>query len=239
MRVAAAAVVETHCRSSTSPKTIELSLLTSSSGYYPARSDTAKRWIIIVSSAPPMPLMPTCYVPMELVLVLDESGSMWPYTQAVKDLANSVHAQFEMSSHYTRIGVVEFSFTARTATPLTSFRSEIESAISTFRPSGGTHITAGLEAAQAIARQLRLRNLGGIIIIDFIDMQDVAHREQITRLLERCLARDPARSVICPVSPLGLVEMTRKRTRESLGHILCEPCPACEGRGYIKTVDTV
>ena len=102
-----------------------------------------------------------------------------------------------------------------------------------------TALKTNLEAAQAIARQLRLRNLGGIIIIDFIDMQDVAHREQITRLLERCLARDPARSVICPVSPLGLVEMTRKRTRESLGHILCEPCPACEGRGYIKTVDTV
>ena len=70
-------------------------------------------------------------------------------------------------------------------------------------------------------------------------MHDPQHREQITRLLERCLARDPARSVVCPLSPLGLVEMTRKRTRESLGHILCEPCPACEGRGYLKTVETV
>ncbi|MBY8965541.1 ribonuclease G [Algiphilus sp.] len=102
-----------------------------------------------------------------------------------------------------------------------------------------TALKTNLEAAQAIARQLRLRNLGGIIIIDFIDMHDPQHREQITRLLERCLARDPARSVVCPLSPLGLVEMTRKRTRESLGHILCEPCPACEGRGYLKTVETV
>ncbi|MCK5771713.1 ribonuclease G [Algiphilus sp.] len=102
-----------------------------------------------------------------------------------------------------------------------------------------TALKTNLEAAQAIARQLRLRNLGGIIIIDFIDMEHAAHREQISRLLERCLARDPARTVVCPVSPLGLVEMTRKRTRESLGHILCEPCAACEGRGYVKTVETV
>jgi ribonuclease G len=102
-----------------------------------------------------------------------------------------------------------------------------------------TIVKTNLEAAQAIARQLRLRNLGGIIIIDFIDMESEEHRAQVLRTLEKCLARDPARSFVCPVSPLGLVEMTRKRTRESLGHILCEPCAACEGRGSMKTVETV
>jgi ribonuclease G len=102
-----------------------------------------------------------------------------------------------------------------------------------------TILKTNLEAAQAIARQLRLRNLGGIIILDFIDMKNEAHRAQVLRALEKELRRDPARTVVHPFSPLGLVEMTRKRTRESLGHILCEPCPACEGRGTVKTVETV
>jgi ribonuclease G len=96
-----------------------------------------------------------------------------------------------------------------------------------------------LEAAMAIARQLRLRNLGGIIIIDFIDMEEPAHRENVLAVLEQSLAGDHARHQITPVSPLGLVEMTRKRTRESLQHILCEDCPSCEGRGFILTVETV
>jgi len=96
-----------------------------------------------------------------------------------------------------------------------------------------------LEAAVAIARQLRLRNLGGIIIIDFIDMDEAAHRENVLQLLEQSLANDHARHQINPVSPLGLVEMTRKRTRESLQHILCEDCPSCEGRGFILTAETV
>ena len=96
-----------------------------------------------------------------------------------------------------------------------------------------------LEAAVAIARQLRLRNLGGIIIIDFIDMEEVEHREKVLLLLEQSLANDHARHQITPVSPLGLVEMTRKRTRESLQHILCEDCPGCEGRGFILTAETV
>jgi ribonuclease G len=102
-----------------------------------------------------------------------------------------------------------------------------------------TILKTNLEAAQAIARHLRLRNLGGILILDFIDMKNDAHRTQVLRALEKELRRDPARTTVHPFSPLGLVEMTRKRTRESLGHILCEPCPACEGRGTVKTIETV
>ncbi len=96
-----------------------------------------------------------------------------------------------------------------------------------------------LEAAVGIARQLRLRNLGGIIIIDFIDMEELDHRENVLQVLEQALARDHARHQITPVSPLGLVEMTRKRTRESLQHVLCEDCPACTGRGFVMTAETV
>lgn len=96
-----------------------------------------------------------------------------------------------------------------------------------------------LEAAVAIARQLRLRNLGGIIIIDFIDMEEVDHRTNVLQALEQALARDHARHQITPVSPLGLVEMTRKRTRESLQHVLCEDCPVCAGRGFVMTAETV
>lgn len=95
-----------------------------------------------------------------------------------------------------------------------------------------------LEAVQALSRQLRLRNLGGIIIIDFIDMEELSHRENVLQVLEQALARDHARHQITPVSPLGLVEMTRKRTRESLQHVLCEDCPACTGRGFIMTAET-
>ncbi len=96
-----------------------------------------------------------------------------------------------------------------------------------------------LEAAVAIARQLRLRNLGGIIIIDFIDMEEEDHRESVLAALEQAMSRDHARHQLTPVSPLGLVEMTRKRTRESLQHILCEDCPSCQGRGFVMTVETV
>ncbi len=96
-----------------------------------------------------------------------------------------------------------------------------------------------LEAAQAIARQLRLRNLGGIIIIDFIDMHEPEHREQVMRTLERALERDPVRTSVTQISDLGLVEMTRKRTRESLGHVMCEPCEVCGGRGSVKSAETV
>jgi ribonuclease G len=102
-----------------------------------------------------------------------------------------------------------------------------------------TIFKTNLEAAQTIARQLRLRNLGGIIIIDFIDMQDQEHKEQVFQALEKSLEKDHAKNAISEVSSLGLVEMTRKRTRESLEHILCEPCPACSGRGVMKTAETM
>ncbi|WP_022954826.1 ribonuclease G [Perlucidibaca piscinae] len=102
-----------------------------------------------------------------------------------------------------------------------------------------TVFKTNLEATHAIARQLRLRNLGGIIIIDFIDMEEAEHRNQVLRSLEKMLARDHARTKITQVSELGLVEMTRKRTRESLEQLLCEPCPVCEGRGTVKTAETV
>jgi len=102
-----------------------------------------------------------------------------------------------------------------------------------------TIFKTNLEAAQAIARQLRLRNLGGIIIIDFIDMLEEDHRAQVLRALEKALEKDHARTQVCEVSSLGLVEMTRKRTRESLEHVLCETCPTCEGKGYVKSAETV
>lgn len=102
-----------------------------------------------------------------------------------------------------------------------------------------TIFKTNLEAARAISRQLRLRNLGGIIIIDFIDMDDVEHQRQVHRMLEKMLERDHAKTKITGVSELGLVEMTRKRTTESLGQVLCEPCPICDGRGFLKTSETV
>jgi ribonuclease G len=102
-----------------------------------------------------------------------------------------------------------------------------------------TIFRTNLEAAVTIARQLRLRNLGGIIIIDFIDMEEAEHRRQVIQALEKALADDHVKTNISSVSPLGLVEMTRKRTRESLEHVLCRACPTCEGRGFVKTAETV
>jgi len=96
-----------------------------------------------------------------------------------------------------------------------------------------------MEAAAAIARQLRLRNLGGIIIIDFIDMKDAEHRRQVLRTLEKALEKDRAKTKVLGVSELGLVEMTRKRTRESLERVMCEPCVVCHGKGTIKSAETV
>jgi ribonuclease G len=102
-----------------------------------------------------------------------------------------------------------------------------------------TIFKTNLEATEAIARQLRLRNLGGIIILDFIDMTDPEHRRQVLQALERTLANDHAKTHICEVSVLGLVEMTRKRTRESLEHMLAGPCPTCHAKGSLKTPETV
>ena len=102
-----------------------------------------------------------------------------------------------------------------------------------------TVFKTNLEAAQAIARQLRLRNLGGIIIVDFIDMESPEHRGAVLEELRRAVARDRTRTTLNGFTALGLVEMTRKRTRESLAHVLCEPCPTCAGRGEVRTAHTV
>ena len=102
-----------------------------------------------------------------------------------------------------------------------------------------TIFKTNLEAAGAIARQLRLRNLGGIVIVDFIDMTREEHREAVLAEFRKQLARDRTRTTTSGFSALGLVEMTRKRTRESLAHMLCQPCPTCEGRGQVKTARSV
>ncbi len=102
-----------------------------------------------------------------------------------------------------------------------------------------TIFKTNLEAAQTIARQLRLRNLGGIIIADFIDMDNEVHRNAVLEELNRALALDRTRITVNGFTALGLIEMTRKRTRESIAHVLCEPCPTCEGRGEIKTAQTM
>jgi ribonuclease G len=102
-----------------------------------------------------------------------------------------------------------------------------------------TIFKTNLEAAQAIARQLRLRNLGGIIIVDFIDMVREDHRESVLAEFRKQLARDRVKTSAGSFSQLGLVEMTRKRTRESLAHMLCEPCPVCQGKGIVKTPRSV
>ena len=102
-----------------------------------------------------------------------------------------------------------------------------------------TIFKTNLEAAQVIARQLRLRNLGGIIIIDFIDMESEEHKNAVLAEFKKALAKDWTRMSVNGFTALGLVEMTRKRTRESLAHILCEPCPTCQGRSEVKTAQTV
>jgi ribonuclease G len=102
-----------------------------------------------------------------------------------------------------------------------------------------TIFKTNLEAAGAIARQLRLRNLGGIIIADFIDMLREEHRDAVLQEFRKQLARDRVKTMVSGFSPLGLVEMTRKRTRESLAHMLCEPCEMCQGKGIVKTARSV
>ncbi|MCC7544833.1 MAG: ribonuclease G [Aquabacterium sp.] len=102
-----------------------------------------------------------------------------------------------------------------------------------------TIFKTNLEAAQAIARQQRLRNLGGIVIIDFIDMLREDHRDSVLAEFRKQLAKDRTKVTVSGFSALGLVEMTRKRTRESLAHMLCQPCPTCSGKGQVKTARTV
>jgi ribonuclease G len=96
-----------------------------------------------------------------------------------------------------------------------------------------------MEAIPEIVRQLRLRNLGGIIILDFIDMENAEHRQAVLSELNKAMSRDRTKVSMSGFSALGLVETTRKRTRESLARILCEPCPACQGKGQVKTARTV
>jgi ribonuclease G len=102
-----------------------------------------------------------------------------------------------------------------------------------------TIFKTNLEAAQVIARQLRLRNLGGIIIIDFIDMENEEHKNAVLSEFKKSLMRDRTHMTVNGFTALGLVEMTRKRTRESLAHILCETCPTCQGRSKIRTSQTM
>ncbi len=102
-----------------------------------------------------------------------------------------------------------------------------------------TILKTNLEAVKEIAYQLRLRNIGGIIIIDFIDMEREEDRKKVYVALQEALSNDKAKSSIFQISELGLIEMTRKRVRDSLGRILCEPCPYCDGRGHIKSLTTV
>lgn len=101
-----------------------------------------------------------------------------------------------------------------------------------------TVFRTNLEAAAVVPRQLRLRNLGGIVVIDFIDMEDPEHQRQVLRVLEKACEQDPARIRLSGISSLGLVEMSRKRTRESLLQLVCEPCPECRGRGFARTPES-
>ena len=102
-----------------------------------------------------------------------------------------------------------------------------------------TILKTNLEAVKEISYQLRLRNCGGIIIIDFIDMEKEEHRSQVYSTLLEALKKDRSKTNVLPISGLGLVEMTRKRTRDTLIRTMCEPCPYCEGVGRVKSVETV
>ena len=100
-------------------------------------------------------------------------------------------------------------------------------------------LSANLEAVEEVVRQIRLRDLGGIIVIDFIDMDNPEHRRMVYKLLQQALDKDRARTNLLHISELGLVEMTRQRTRPSLATVLTEPCPYCDGHGSVLSTDTI
>jgi len=155
----------------------------------------------------------------------------------------------EFAQKYTRqaLPILEHYSGERPLFDLFGVEDEIEKALArrVDLKSGGyviiddTIFKTNLEAAQSIARQLRLRNLGGIIIVDFIDMESLEHRDAVLAEFRKALARDRTRVTVNGFSQLGLVEMTRKRTRESIAHVLCEPCSTCAGRGELKTPQTI
>ena len=102
-----------------------------------------------------------------------------------------------------------------------------------------TILKTNLDAVNEIARQLRLRDIGGIIVIDFIDMINTKDRQKVVSALEKELHKDRTRTKISHISPLGLIEMTRKRTGETLTELVTEPCPYCQGRGRVESAETV
>jgi ribonuclease G len=102
-----------------------------------------------------------------------------------------------------------------------------------------TILKTNLEAVKEVSYQIRLRNLGGIIIVDFIDMEQPENREKVLNAFKEALSKDRAKYTISHISELGLIQMTRKRVRESLGRILCETCPYCEGKGFVKSTQTL
>ena len=102
-----------------------------------------------------------------------------------------------------------------------------------------TVLRTNLEAVKTVVEQLRLRNIGGLIVIDLIDMEDAGHEREVHAALQEALKQDKSRTKLLPISALGLVELTRKRSRESLAHTLCKPCPTCDGRGHVKSTLTV
>jgi ribonuclease G len=136
------------------------------------------------------------------------------------DLKSGGHVVFDQTEAMTTIDVNTGSYIGHSNVEQTIFKTN-------------------LEAIEVIARQVRLRNLGGIIIIDFIDMFEPSHKEHLLQSLKEALAKDSSKSQISELSSLGLVQMTRKRTRESLEHILCVPCPLCNKRGSVKSLRTI
>ncbi|MEZ5500374.1 MAG: Rne/Rng family ribonuclease [Steroidobacteraceae bacterium] len=172
-------------------------------------------------------LMPQAQVSVELhaggQTLFDEHGIEAQIAAAMQrriELPSGGHAIIDQTEAMTTVDVNTGAYVGRSALEETIFRTN-------------------LEAATSIARQLRLRNIGGIIVIDFIDMSDEAHRDAVLEALRGELANDRAQCFVTGFSVLGLVEMTRKRTRESLEQILCESCPSCQGRGFVRSVESV